>query len=306
MTRPDALRRIGFLGTGIMGAPMARNLARAGFEVTAWNRDLAKAERLSADGVAVAASAAEAAAGRDAVVVMLSSGPVCDEVLFGDGGAMAAMRAGAMLIVMSSIPVETAKAQAERAGSAGIAYLDAPVSGGEVGAEAASLSIMIGGTAEHVAAADPIFRAMGKPVHIGPVGTGELTKLVNQLTVASTIVAVAEALLLARQGGADIARVREALMAGFAGSRILDLHGQRMIDAAFEPGGPAKYQVKDTSAARETATALGLDLPMLNLADRLFGDLVAHGGGDLDHSAVFLELSRRNGLPPEEYAPLTA
>ncbi|MBU4529515.1 MAG: NAD(P)-dependent oxidoreductase [Hoeflea sp.] len=306
MDNPDTVRRIGFLGTGIMGAPMARNLARAGFDVTAWNRDPAKAAKLTADGVAIAATAAQAATGQDAVVVMLSSGPVCDEVLFGPGGAIAAMRPGALLIVMSSIPVETAKTQADLAGRAGIAYLDAPVSGGEVGAIGGSLSIMVGGSVEHVEAANPIFKAMGKPVHIGPAGTGALTKLVNQLTVASTIVAVAEALLLARQGGADIARVREALMAGFAGSRILDLHGQRMIDGAFEPGGPAKYQIKDTGAARETATALGLDLPMLNLADRLFGDLVAHGGGDLDHSAVFLELSRRNGLPPEEYAPLTA
>jgi len=306
MSGTDTIRRIGFLGTGIMGAPMARNLARAGFAVTAWNRDGSKAERLAADGVAIAGAPADAAAGQDAVVVMLSSGPVCDEVLFGPAGAVAAMRSGSLLIVMSSIPVETAKAQAERVARSGIGYLDAPVSGGEVGAIAATLSIMIGGSAEHVRAAAGIFTAMGKPVHIGPVGTGELTKLVNQLTVASTIVAVAEALLLARQGGADIARVREALMAGFAGSRILDLHGQRMIEGAFAPGGPAKYQVKDTAAARSTAAALGLDLPMLNLADALFGDLVDHGGGDLDHSAVILELSRRNGLPPEEYAPLTA
>ncbi|MEP3435918.1 MAG: NAD(P)-dependent oxidoreductase [Hoeflea sp.] len=305
MPRADAIRRIGFLGTGIMGAPMARNLARAGFSVTAWNRDRSKAERLAADGVVIASTPASAAADQDAVVVMLSSGPVCDEVMFGAGGAVAAMRSGSLLIVMSSIPVETAKAQAQLANRSGISYLDAPVSGGEVGATAATLSIMVGGSVEHVQSAAPIFAAMGKPVHIGPVGTGELTKLVNQLTVASTIVAVAEALLLARQGGADIARVREALMAGFAGSRILDLHGQRMIEGTFAPGGPAKYQVKDTAAARSTATELGLDLPMLNLADALFGDLVAHGGGELDHSAIILELSRRNGLSPEEYAPLT-
>lgn len=306
MSEAHVIRTVGFIGTGIMGAPMARNLARTGFAVTAWNRNPGKAERLAVDGVSIAPTPADAAAGQDAVLVMLSSGPVCDAVLFGPGGAVGAMRSEALLIVMSSIPVETAKAQAELAARSGIAYLDAPVSGGEVGAVGAALSIMVGGSAAHVKAATPIFAAMGRPVHIGPVGTGQLTKLVNQLTVASTIVAVAEALLLARQGGADIARVREALMVGFAGSRILDLHGQRMIEGAFAPGGPAKYQIKDTAAARSTASALGLDLPMLNLAHKLFNDLVDHGGGDLDHSAIILELSRRNGLPPEEYAPLTA
>lgn len=304
MPKLDHARRVGFLGTGIMGAPMARNLARAGFEVTAWNRNKSKAERLGKDGIRIADTAAEAAAGQEVLVVMLSSGSVCDEVLFGSAGAVAALEAGAMLIVMSSIPVETAMAQADRAALAGIAYLDAPVSGGEIGAIDAELSIMVGGSADHVRAARPILEAMGKLVHVGPVGAGELTKLVNQLTVASTIVAVAEGLLLARRGGADIARVREALMAGFAGSRILDLHGQRMIEGAFLPGGPAKYQVKDTATARTTAAALGLDLPMLNLTDQLFGDLVAHGGGELDHSAIFLELCRRNGLPPAQYSPL--
>ncbi len=137
---------------------------------------------------------------------------------------------------------------------------------------------------------------MGRVVHIGPAGTGALTKLINQITVAATIATVAEAILLAEVGGADPGRVREALMGGFASSRILELHGQRMIWRDFQPGGPARYQLKDTSAAREVAQKMGLDLPMLNLADQLFADLIAHGGGDLDHSALLIELQRRNGL----------
>jgi 2-hydroxy-3-oxopropionate reductase len=178
------------------------------------------------------------------------------------------------------------------------------VSGGVVGAREARLAIMAGGTAEDVAAAGPIFEAMGTAVHIGPAGTGQLAKLVNQLTVASTIVAVSEAILLAEAGGADPAKVREALLGGFAQSRILAEHGARMIEGNFRPGGPAKYQIKDTAAARGLADGLDLDLPMLKLADRLFGDLVAHGGGDYDHSALILELRRRNGLGLPDSFPL--
>ena len=155
---------------------------------------------------------------------------------------------------------------------------------------------MVGGDAQDYAEALPVFAALGKAVHIGPIGTGELTKLGNQLTVASTIVAVSEALLLAKLGGADLASVREALLGGFAQSRILEEHGKRMIEGDYAPGGPAKYQIKDTAAAKDLARSLGLKLPMLELADALFSELVEAGGGDLDHSALFLELQRRNGL----------
>jgi len=295
--------QIGFLGTGLMGAPMAAILGRAGMAVTAWNRDASKLSPLTAAGVTPASTPAEAAAGRDAVILMLSSGPVCDEVLDA-GGVLAAMRPGALLIVMSSISVPEAQAQAKRAAGLGIRYVDAPVSGGVLGAAEARLAIMAGGAAEDVATAAPILEAMGRPVHIGPAGTGQLAKVVNQLTVASTIVAVAEAMLLAEAGGADPASVREALLGGFAQSRILAEHGARMIEGRFRPGGPAKYQVKDTAAARSLAASLGLDLPMLTLADRLFGDLVTHGGGDYDHSALILELRRRNGLGLPDGFPL--
>ncbi|MFN3273652.1 MAG: NAD(P)-dependent oxidoreductase [Paracoccus sp. (in: a-proteobacteria)] len=285
---------IAFLGTGLMGAPMCRNLAASGMQVRAWNRSRAKAEAIG-HGVTVTGSATGAADGARACIVMLSDGPACRQVLLADGVA-ARLAPGATLIVMSSISHPEALELAETATAMGLRWLDAPVSGGTPAAHAGTLSIMAGGTDADIEAARPMLAPMGRVVHIGPAGTGALTKLINQITVASTIATVAEAVLLAEAGGADPARVREALMGGFAASRILELHGQRMIDRDFQPGGPARYQLKDTTAAREVAQKLGLDLPVLNLADRLFADLIAHGGGDLDHAALLIELRRRNGL----------
>jgi 2-hydroxy-3-oxopropionate reductase len=284
---------VAFLGTGLMGGPMCRNLARAGAGVRAWNRSPEKAHALG-EGIAVAASPAEAAQGAAAAIVMLSDGPACRQVIFKDGLAEA-LAPGALLIVMSSIAHDEALELADKARACGLRWIDAPVSGGVSGAEAAMLSIMAGGEENDIAAAEPILSTMGRVVHIGPAGTGALTKLINQITVASAIATVAEAMLLAEAGGADPAKVRAALMGGFAASRILELHGQRMIEGNFKPGGPARYQLKDTRAARKVADSLGLDLPVLNLADTLFADLVAHGGGDLDHSALLIELRRRNG-----------
>jgi len=299
-TEPDCIdtgRRlsIGFLGTGIMGGHMARRIAQAGHQVAAWNRTPAKAQALSTFGVAQASDAAAAARGADAVVCMLSSGPVCDETLIG-GGVLATMRAGSLLIVTSSIPVATARRHAEAAAERGIDYLDAPVSGGETGARDGTLAIMAGGTQEVFERARPLLEAMGRPTHVGPAGTGQLSKLVNQMIVASTIVTVAEAVLLAERGGADPAKVREALLGGFADSTVLRQHALRMIGRDFEPGGPAKYQVKDTTTAVEFGRTVGLELPVLQVVDRLFGDMVAHGDGDLDHSAIIREIGRRNGL----------
>lgn len=285
---------IAFLGTGLMGAPMCRNLAASGVQVRAWNRSRAKAEAIG-HGVTVTDSATAAADGARACIVMLSDGPACRQVLVTDGVA-ARLAPGAVLIVMSSISHPEAQELAEAATAMGLRWIDAPVSGGTPAAHAGTLSIMAGGTPADVEAARPLLAPMGRVVHIGPAGTGALTKLINQITVASTIATVAEAILLAEAGGADPARVREALMGGFAASRILELHGQRMIDRDFQPGGPARYQLKDTTAAREVAATLGLNLPVLNLADQLFADLIAHGGGDLDHAALLIELRRRNGL----------
>jgi 3-hydroxyisobutyrate dehydrogenase-like beta-hydroxyacid dehydrogenase len=289
---------IGFLGTGIMGVRMAGRLAGAGHAVRAWNRTRAKAERLAAQGVEVVAAAADAARGADVVICMLSSGPVCDEVLLGEGGALAAMPSGAALVVMSSIPVETAREQARAAAARGVGYLDAPVSGGEKGATEGTLAIMAGGDEALFARLRPVLEVMGRPTLVGAAGTGELAKLVNQLIVAGTIAIVAEGVLLAERGGADPAKVRTALLGGFASSTILDQHAPRMIAGDFRPGGPARHQLKDTATAVALARELGLGLPVTELVDGLFDDLVAHGDGDLDHSALIRELRRRNGQSP--------
>lgn len=289
---------VAVLGTGLMGFPMARRLARAGHRVRAWNRSLAKAEPLRADGVEVVGAAVEAARGAATLVVMLSSGPVCEAVLL-DGGVLDALPGGARVIVMSSIPVAVAERLAAAAEARGLAFLDAPVSGGVVGAEAGTLTIMAGGRAEVFAAAEPLFAAFGRATRIGPAGTGSLAKLVNQMLVGVTIAAVAEGLLLAERGGADPARVRDALLGGFADSTVLRRHGQRMIDRDWVPGGTAATQVKDTATAVAQAGTVGLDLPVIGLVDRLFADLVAHGDGDLDHSALIREIRRRNGLAPD-------
>lgn len=288
---------IGFIGTGIMGFPMARHLAQAGHQVQAWNRTPQKAQRLAAFGVAVVAEVQDVVRDADVLICMLSSGPSCDEILLGERGLIAGMHAGSLLIVMSSIPVETARNQAAQAALRGISYIDAPVSGGEMGATEATLAIMAGGTPEAYGQARALLEKMGRPTHVGPAGSGELAKLVNQMMVANNIASVAEALLLAERGGADPAKVREALLGGFADSTILRQHALRMIAADFAPGGPARYQVKDTSTAIRFAKTVGLDLPMLNQADQLFTDMLEHGDGDLDHSGIIRELRRHNQLP---------
>lgn len=290
----NAKSRIGFIGTGIMGGHMARRLAEAGHSVTAWNRSPDKAEALAAFDVGLASEGAEAARHADIVISMLSSGPVCDEVLFGTHAVAEAMSPGSTLVVMSSIPVGTARGQAERAAEKGIRYIDAPVSGGERGAREGTLAIMAGGEAGAIDALAPVLAPLGHVTHVGPVGAGSLAKLANQLIVASNICAVAEALLLAERGGADPARVREALLGGFADSTVLRQHGRRMIEADFVPGGPAKHQIKDTDTALALAASLGLTLPVATEVDRIFRGLVDNGGGDLDHSAAIVELRRIN------------
>ncbi|GJE02312.1 NAD(P)-dependent oxidoreductase [Methylobacterium isbiliense] len=301
---------IGFLGTGLMGAPMARHLCRAGHAVRVWNRTSGKAAALAAEGARIAGDPREAARGADAVICMVSSGPVSDEVLLGPEGALAAMRPGSVLAVMSSIPVGTARRQAEIAAASGVGYVDAPVSGGEAGAVAGALAIMAGGSPEAFAQLRPILAAMGRPTHVGPAGSGQLAKLANQAIVASTLVTVAEAITFVARGGADPAKVREALLGGFADSTILRQHAPRMIERNFTPGGPAKYQLKDTGTALAHAAALGLTLPVLSLVDRLFADLIESGDGDLDHSAIIRTLWRRNdpaaGPAPQAHAASAA
>ncbi len=289
---------VAFIGTGIMGAPMVGNLLKAGFEVRVWNRSPHKAQPLAEQGAHVAATPEEAARGAQVLVCMLSDGPTCNQVLF-EEGTVDALAAGALLIVMSSIAVDVAVAQAKRCEEHGVLYLDAPVSGGERGARDGSLAIMAGGTQVAFEQAGPVLGALGRPVHVGPAGTGELAKLVNQLIVASTLATVSEGLLLAERGGADPAKVHEALMGGFADSPIWRQHGLRMLSGDFTPGGPAKWQLKDTHTALAQAQVLGLDLPVAKQVDTLFEAMVQAGDGELDHAGLIRQLRRHNGLTPD-------
>ncbi|MBD9638924.1 NAD(P)-dependent oxidoreductase [Ensifer sp. ENS07] len=286
--------RITVIGTGIMGAPMASRLADAGFQVQVWNRTPEKAAVLQSKDISIVERADAAAKDADVTICMLSSGPVCEAVLLGDGGVVRAMLPGSVLVVMSSIPVETAIAIGEAAAARGVACLDAPVSGGEKGAKEGTLAIMAGGDQTAVHRLDPVFACLGRVTHVGPSGSGALTKLANQLIVASTICAVAEALTLAARGGANPSRVREALLGGFADSTVFRQHGLRMVEGNFVPGGPAKYQVKDTSTALAFARSRGLTLPVGEEVDRLFQAMVDNGDGDLDHSGIIRELQRMN------------
>ncbi|MDP4547727.1 NAD(P)-dependent oxidoreductase [Marinobacter sp. MDS2] len=287
------LPKIAFLGIGLMGAPMTRNLLNAGYPMTLWNRTESKCEPF-ADEATIAKSPAEAVADADVVITMLENGQVVDDVLVGKG-AIAALKEGALLIDMSSVQPSVARGHAALAAEQGVGYLDAPVSGGTVGAAEARLSIMAGGAEADVARALPVFEVLGKCTRIGPVGAGQLAKLANQAIVGITIGAVSEALLLAAKGGADPAAVREALMGGFAGSRILELHGQRMIDRDFAPGAPARIQLKDLRMILDEARAEGLTLPLSQQVHNEYLSLVANGHSEVDHSGLLLELEHVNG-----------
>jgi 2-hydroxy-3-oxopropionate reductase len=290
---PPAMQSITFIGTGLMGLPMAQRLQSAGFPLTIWNRTRAKAEPLLNAGARWAETPADAARGGNIVITMLTNAPAVEEVLF-KSGAAEQMPRGAVVIDMTSTSPPVARDHAARLASRGIDYIDAPVSGGTRGAAAGTLAIMAGGDAQLIARVEPVFTQMGNLRRVGPVGSGQLCKLANQLIVAVTIGAVAEALTLAHQGGADPAAVREALRGGFAESRILAEHGQRMIARDFVPGGLVHNQIKDLDAAQSFADSIGIHLPLLSEVRDLFHSLRAHSGGELDHSALLLEIERQS------------
>jgi 2-hydroxy-3-oxopropionate reductase len=280
---------ISFLGTGLMGKPMAMNLIKSGYPVTVWNRTPSKAAELMSAGARLGKSPADAVRHAEAVVLMLEKGSVVTDILFTQGLADAC-RDGTLVIDMSSIAPAIAEDHAKLLARVGLRYIDAPVSGGTVGAEKGTLAIMAGGELSDVTEATPLFEAMGNVTHVGPHGRGQLCKLVNQCIVAVTIGAVAEGLTLAKAGGADPAKVRQAIMGGFCESRILELHGQRMIDRNFVPGGFIKNQIKDLKSALEVAGKLGLRLPLTERVCELFVALAQTGKEELDHSALILQI----------------
>ena len=288
--------KIAFLGTGLMGGHMARNILKTGLSLTAWNRTLAKAQALIADGAEVPPTAAEAVAGADIVITMLSDGPTVHDLFF-DEDLAAAMKAGAVLIDMSSIKPSEARTHAALMRKRGLHHLDAPVSGGTKGAEAGSLAIMAGGDEAVFAKAVSVLSTMGRPVRVGPDGSGQLSKLANQTIVGVTIGVVAEAMLLAEKGGADPAAIRDALKGGFADSVILQQHGERMTTSNFEPGGLSRMQLKDINNALEEAGQHELILPLTEQVKTRYTTLIEEmDGADTDHSALYLELLRQNGL----------
>ena len=287
--------RVAVLGIGMMGLPMARRLCEAGHQVHAWNRTRAKADPLASVGATVHDTPAEAVRNADFVISLLENGPVVGQVLF-EMGTARAMRAGTLFIDMASIQPREARDHAARLDEMGLAHLDAPVSGGTVGAESGTLAIMAGGRAQDFARAQPIFSTLGRATHVGPHGAGQLAKLANQMIVGITIGAVAEALLFAAKGGADMAKVREAISGGFADSRILQLHGQRMVERDFAPRGRMTVQLKDMGNALITAQEIGFDAPITTLFEALYKDGVVHGLGQLDHSGLFVELASRNEM----------
>jgi 2-hydroxy-3-oxopropionate reductase len=297
------LPNLAFLGIGLMGKPMALRLAQAGYPLRVWNRTAAKAEALRANGALPQPGIETAVSGAAIVISMLEAGPVVAQVI---EQALGALQPGALWIDMSSTRPDEARQFAARLAQRQVRFIDAPVSGGVPGAEAGSLAIMAGGCERDFAEAEPVLRVLGKPMLVGPVGSGQVAKLCNQLIVGATINIVAEALLLAQVAGADPASVREAIRGGFAGSRILEMHGQRMLERNFVPGGQVKSQVKDLRNVLAMAQQVGLDLPMAQLAEKQFAAIENDLGG-ADHSAALIALERENrgvrlGSEPDKLA----
>ncbi|MGI9402359.1 MAG: NAD(P)-dependent oxidoreductase [Rhizobiaceae bacterium] len=289
---------VAVLGTGLMGAPMARNLLKGGYAVRAWNRSREKAEPLAKYGAQIFDTAAKAADGADVVITMLSDGPATSDVLFAQGVA-GSMKTGAIVVDMGSIKPAEAKDHAERLKQVSLRYIDAPVSGGTRGAEEGSLAIMAGGEQADFEEVEPVLSAMGRPVRVGPTGAGQLAKLCNQVIVAITIGCVAEAMLLMERNGGDPAKLRDALKGGFADSTILQQHGERMTTGNFVPGGLSRLQVKDLDNALEVMRQADLELPIAEQTRERFQRLITElDGGELDHSALYLELLDINGLKP--------
>jgi len=285
--------KIAFLGTGLMGFPMARNLAQSGMDVCAWNRTASKAEGLGEFSVSLAATATEAVASATLVITIISDGAALHKMI---DECAESLQHGTVWVDMSSTRADEAKQARDRLEPLGVSFIDAPVSGGTKGAEAATLAIMAGGEAGAFEFAKPALSAMGRPVHVGPTGAGQMCKLANQAIVAITIGAVAEAQLFLECGGVDTDAMREALKGGFADSTILQQHGSRMARRDFVPGGLSRLQLKDIRNVQHEASALGLNLPLVEMLGERFDRYITElGGSEQDHSGLFEELLDLNG-----------
>ena len=288
--------KIGFIGLGIMGRPMALNLIKGGHTVTVWARRAESMQPLLEAGAIAAASPAEAARGNSLVISMVADAPDVREVMLGEQGVVRAAASGLVAVDMSTIAPAAARSIGADLAKAGIDFIDAPVSGGEVGAIAATLSIMAGGTAAAFETARPAFACMGKNVvHVGDTGAGQVTKAANQIVTGMGVLAVAEAFAFASKNGVDRSKVREALLGGFAYSRILENHGQRMLDRNFKPGFKSWMHEKDLNIVMQTAHELGLCLPGSAATAQMFNAMVGSGLGEEDSIAVLKLLEKLSG-----------
>lgn len=285
--------RIAFLGTGLMGAPMCANLLKHGFTLTVWNRSPEKAQALVPLGATVAHSAADAVSHADVVFTMLSNDEAVESMVL-DPNILAAAHPGTVFIDSSSTRPATAKKLATALAEHQLQFVDCPVSGGVKGAQEGTLALMAGGPAALIESLTPVFAALGRLTRVGDHGAGQVAKLANQQIVAITIGAIAEAMTLVSRSGGSAAAFRDAIRGGFAESTILALHGERMINRHFEPGGPCKHQYKDLRNIQSQMALHHLQLPLTNTVTELFGELCEDGGAELDHSALLLQIERLN------------
>jgi len=287
------MEELGFVGLGIMGKPMAGHLLKAGYRVHVYDTNPAPVKELVVEGAVACRNNKEVAQKSDIIFIMVPDTPDVEAAIFGPNGVAEGLKAGAIVVDMSSISPIATKDFAKRLAAMDVKMLDAPVSGGQVGAQNATLSIMVGGEVNVFERIKPYFERMGKNiVHIGDNGAGQTCKVANQIVVALTIEAVAEALLFASKAGADPGKVRAALLGGFAQSRILDLHGERMIQRKFDPGFRIRLHQKDLNLALQAARSLGLCLPNTSTTQELFNAVAAQGDSELDHSALVLALEK--------------
>ncbi len=281
------MERLGFIGLGIMGKPMALRLLRAGYPMVVLNRSQGPENELVAAGATAGRSPQHVAEQSDVVITMLPDSPDVEKVVLGSNGVLEGLHSGGLTIDMSTVLPSLARHIAQVAAQKGGAALDAPVSGGQMGAENGTLSIMVGGSDAEFERAKPILENMGKNiVHIGEAGAGQITKAANQIVCSGTIAAVGEALVMAKKAGVDPGKVREALLGGFAQSRILEVHGNRMLQRNFQPGFKLKLHRKDMAIVLDTARELGVALPVSSIVTELMNALMASSGGELDHSAL--------------------
>jgi len=291
------IERIGFIGLGLMGKPMARNLIKSGYHLTVHNRSRAAVDELVSEGAEAAACPKEAAASADVIITMLPEDPHVEAVVGGADGVLASIRRNAILVDMSTISPATARKIADQLATRDAHMLDAPVSGGVEAATEGTLTIMVGGKAEIFTRVLPLFQKLGRNInHMGAHGAGQVTKAANQIIVGLTLQAVAEALIFAKKSGVDPARVRRAIMGGYAQSRVLELHGKRMLDRNFQPGGMIKSHRKDLEIVLSAAKATGICLPGTAMLSQLFNAVLAHGGADWDHSSVVTVLEQMSDV----------